>query len=185
VLGHKFGLRPQPGRHGVQGGLDGDALVANLLVREPQDRQARRRVGLVAAPIAPLLRRRAVVAQAVRLDDQSQLRPVEVDAIAVEPLLREGWRQPGATRDRKKPALELRVGERECEPIEDVAEERHPGPAGEVIHGDPQRLWIDEVSLVRVVHGTLDFIALVTRGVVDEGEGWNGDANASVLADVI
>jgi hypothetical protein len=58
-------------------------LEPNLSSREAKRRQAGCRVRLVADPIPRLLRGRAVVAQAVRFDDEPEIRPVEVDLVPV------------------------------------------------------------------------------------------------------
>ena len=55
-------------------------IVDDVSVREPQRRQSGRGVRLIAPAVVALLRRRAVVAQTVGLDDESELGPVEVDA---------------------------------------------------------------------------------------------------------
>ncbi len=54
-------------------------IVRDLPVREAQADESGGRQDLIAAPVACLLGRRAVVAEAVGLDDQAELRPVEVD----------------------------------------------------------------------------------------------------------
>ena len=51
-------------------------LEPDLGVREAERRQARRDVRLVAPPIARLLRRRAVISEAIRLHDQVKFGPV-------------------------------------------------------------------------------------------------------------
>jgi hypothetical protein len=64
-------------------------LEPDLCAREAQRNEAGCRVRLVAAPVLSLLRRRAVVAEVVSLDDEPELGPVEVDAVAVHVRLRE------------------------------------------------------------------------------------------------
>ena len=81
---------------------------------------------LVPDSIRRLLGRRAVVAQAVRLDYQTQLGPEEVDPEPVNHALGLRWWQPGSTRDRQEAALELRVGEDERVAVEQVANYSHP-----------------------------------------------------------
>lgn len=74
--------------------------MRDLVVGEPQRRQASRRVGLIATPVARLLGGRAVVAQPVGLDDQAEVRPEEVDSEVVEVSLRQRRGQTGAPGDR-------------------------------------------------------------------------------------
>jgi hypothetical protein len=80
-------------RHGTGGnGLKGrqyvPGLMADLPVREPQRDEPRGGVSLVTQPIARLLRGRAVVAKAVGLNNQAELRPEEVDVVPVDASLR-------------------------------------------------------------------------------------------------
>jgi hypothetical protein len=64
-------------------------------VREPQWRDAARGVGLVADPVSGLLSGRAVVAQAVGLDDEAEVGPPEVDLEAVDVGAGRRLREPG------------------------------------------------------------------------------------------
>jgi hypothetical protein len=82
-------------------------------------RQTCRGVRLIANAIPRLLAWRPVIAQAIGLDHQAEVGPVEVDPEPVYPRLRPRQSQPRAARDRKKAALELGVGERECGLIEE------------------------------------------------------------------
>ena len=83
--------------------MDVRFVERHLGVREPQRCKACGRVGLVADAIGDL---RTVVAQPVGLDDQPELRPVEVDleAVHVNAGLREG--QARFARERQEAALE-------------------------------------------------------------------------------
>ncbi len=63
---------PEPSRHGAQDDAHVFGLVADLLVGEAQRREPGGGVRLVAAVVAALLRRGAVMAQAVGLDHQPQ-----------------------------------------------------------------------------------------------------------------
>src|SRR3954451_21751051 len=69
--------------HRLKSRADPTRLPADLGVGEAQCGEPGRGVGLVALALTGLLGRRAVVGQAVRLDDQGQLGPEEVDAIPV------------------------------------------------------------------------------------------------------
>jgi hypothetical protein len=79
----------------------------DLLVREAQAREPGGGVRLVAQAVARLLGGGAVVAQTVALDNQPQLRPVEVHLEAVHDLPGERQRQPGRDGERDQIALEL------------------------------------------------------------------------------
>jgi len=79
----------------------------------------------IAPAVAGLLRRCAVVTQAVGLDHQPEIRPVEVDAVAVHTGLRTRSRQARGSGNRYEAALESGVGEGESAPVEEIAELRH------------------------------------------------------------
>jgi hypothetical protein len=74
-------------------------VVRDLVVREADHGRAGDGMRLVAQAVVALLGRRAVVAQAVALDDQVQFREVEVDAVAVHDRL--GCRRRQARRARE------------------------------------------------------------------------------------
>jgi hypothetical protein len=61
-------------------------LVAHVLMGKAKLGKAGGGVGLVAEPVPRLLSGRAVIAQAVGLDDEPKVRPVEVDFEFVDPL---------------------------------------------------------------------------------------------------
>jgi hypothetical protein len=65
-------------------------FAGDLPVRETQWPEAGGDMGLVAFETAALLRSGAVVAQAVGLNDDAELRPEEVDLVAVDPRFRLG-----------------------------------------------------------------------------------------------
>ena len=94
-------------RHVPHCRLDVRGLEAHLPVGETERRQAGGDVGLVSHAIALLLSGRTVISQAVGLDDEAQIRPVEVDLEAVQP--DPGLRQPQARPpgDPQEEALEL------------------------------------------------------------------------------
>jgi len=79
----------------------------------------------VAPAVAGLLRRGAVVAQAVGLDDELQVRPVEVHAVAVHGLLGKRGGQSRGSGQGPEAALESGVGEGEGASVEEIAELRH------------------------------------------------------------
>jgi hypothetical protein len=98
-------------------------LEVDLLARESQAGEPGGGVDLIAQPVACLLRGRAVVTEAVALDDQAALRPVEVDLEAVHDLLRERERQAGRHGERKEVALELGPGLPVSPPVQGLAED--------------------------------------------------------------
>src|SRR5215208_6302986 len=59
---------------------DLERLKSNLRVREPQRRQTGDGMRLVAPAASGLLRGGAVVAKAVGLDEEAEIRPMEIDA---------------------------------------------------------------------------------------------------------
>jgi hypothetical protein len=97
----------EPAMGGPQHCLYMRGVVADLGVREAERREARGYVSLVAKPIACLLGGSAVVAKAICLHDQPELRPVEVDSEAIDMLLSQRGRKPGAGSDRDEPPLQL------------------------------------------------------------------------------
>jgi hypothetical protein len=138
--------------------------VGDLVVGEPQRGQARRHVGLIAAPVTRLLGGRAVVAQAVGLDDEAEVRPEEVDPEAVEPLLCEGRGQTRPPGDGEKAALELRVGEGEGVAVEEVAK----GGSATAGKRRPQPLRIDEVEPVGCVDHGLELALRQEAGEIEQ-----------------
>ncbi len=134
-------------------------LVRDLVVREAQRRQARGDAPVVARTVGRLLHGRAVVAQAVALDDEPELRPVEVDPVRPEVALRARLREAGAARDRDEEALELGVGEDEGGRVEDGAQGADAGATLLVGERGTQRRLLDEVAAVRRVDGGLEALA--------------------------
>ena len=81
-------------------------LELHLSPSKPERRQSGGGVRLVAQAVPGLLGRRAMVSQAVGLDDQPEIGPVEIDLVAVESLLRLGSRKTGLADYREEEALE-------------------------------------------------------------------------------
>ena len=97
-----------------------------------------------------------MVAQAVGLDHQSKVGPVEVDFEAVDHLLGERERKPGLHRDRPEENLEVGVGEAEGALVQQAGKAAAllvPRRGFRVL---PQSFRVDEVPLVRLVDGPLD-----------------------------
>jgi hypothetical protein len=93
-------------------------------------------VGLIAKPVARLGCRGSVVAEAVRLDDEAEVGPEEVDLEAVHPCFRSWWREASAFCDRPKENLQGRVGQPEGVSVEEAAKTANPGFACVVEEGD-------------------------------------------------
>ena len=97
-------------------------IERDLRVCEPQWGEAGGGERLVTAAIPGLLRRRSVIAEAVGLDDEAEIGPVEVDPEAMEPDLGPRLREAGAAGDRDEAALELGVGEKKGAAVEEATE---------------------------------------------------------------
>lgn len=123
---------------------------------------------LVAATVTRLLRGRAVVAQAVRLDDQAALGPEEIHAEAVHERARLRQAQSGAARKGQEAAFELGVGEDEGVPVEELAQGCDPGPAGYVIKSIAKYVGLDQVALVRLVDSAFESRPRQNSGQIDE-----------------
>jgi hypothetical protein len=137
-------------------------------------------MGLVPHAVPGLLGRRPVEAQAVGLDDQAEIGPVEVDLEAVQPHARLWLRQPEVAHDPEEAALEFRVGQRERPAVENLSKGPDPGLARSVVQGFPKRLRIAEIALVGLVDRRLERFGLEPWRDVDDGpeRAGNGDAAA-------
>ena len=103
-------------------------LGSNLSVREAERGQSSGSVCLVSTSIAGLLGRCAVVSQAIRLHNKPKLWPVEIDAEAIDYLLRFGLRELRRAQQREEPSLEVRVGH-----LENLATKEAEHPSGAVL----------------------------------------------------
>ena len=101
----------QAGGHAAQCADHPRLVVRHLPVRKSQCLHARRPVGLLADQVPGLLRRRAVVAKAVGLDHQTELRPEEVNPEPVHLPAGSRHSQPGSRGQRLYviPSLKLVV----------------------------------------------------------------------------
>jgi hypothetical protein len=155
-----------------------------LVVGEAQRDEAGGRVGLVAAPVSGLLRGGSVVAETVGFNDEAEIRPVEVDVIAVDPLLGERSGQSGLAHDRKKEALELGGGKLEIVAEEGPAEDADAAPGRLRLKCSEEGGWGNPVEAVRFVDGVLELPRRENGGEVDEGEYGTRGRDASVGGDV-
>ena len=101
-----------------------------MKIRESQLDAPGRGMRLIPTPILQLLHRRPVIGESVRLDDEAELGPVEVDAVAVDALLCERGREAGRPGNPDEAALELRVSEGERGAVEKCAQRPDSGLAG-------------------------------------------------------
>jgi hypothetical protein len=120
-------------------------------------------VDLIPNPVAGLLGRRAVIADAVGLDDQPERAPVEVDLEAVDPGARLGQRQAGAAGDREESPLELGVGEGERATVEGLAQVGGARSPNGIDERGTEGLRIDEVELVGFVDRAFEQVAPQAR----------------------
>lgn len=136
-------------------------------MREPERQQPGGVVRLVAHDVARLLDGRPVVAQAVCLDDERQVGPVEVDEEAVDASVRDGSRQVGASGDRQEAPLQLRPGQAERSPVERRAKDADAGPTDQPFERRPQRLGIDQVAPVGFTDRSLEPVPRELQRKVD------------------
>jgi hypothetical protein len=139
---------------------------------------------LIPLAVARLLCGRAVVPQPIGLDDQAELRPVEVHSESIHPLLRQRSGQAGPGDQPEEAALEFRVGEGERSPVEQLAKSRNSGTSAMVFDGCPERFGIDQAEPVRLVDGSLKEGPAHPRAEVDQGASrrcdWDAIAGSSV-----
>jgi hypothetical protein len=97
-----------------------------------------------------------VIAQAVGLYDEAEIRPVEIDSEPADVLLRQGLRKAGPSRDRQESPLELGVSEHELASFEDLAKRAYSSLPPPILDGRPERLGIHQVQLVSLVDRRLE-----------------------------
>jgi hypothetical protein len=154
-------------------------------MREAQRCQPRGGVRLVSHPVGSLLRRSAVISQAVRLDDQTQLGPVEVDSEPVHDALGLWHGKAGSARDWQEAALELGVGEDEGAAVKGLAEGRHASLPAQITEGCPQGLRIDQAARISLPYCPLEAPATQSRCEVNQGANRRGDRDAAVARHVL
>jgi hypothetical protein len=164
-------------RNGSQRRSDVLRIEADLGRREAQRGQSRDGVGLITPPVLRLLGRRPVVAQPVGLDHQAELRPVEVNAKAIQLDLGQRRRQAGASGKRQEKTLESGVGQGEGLSVEQVAQMTAAGPARAPLDRCPQILRVDQVESVSLVDGELELIPADAGGEVDQRPDRIGDGD--------
>lgn len=108
-------------------------------------------MGLIATPVHCLLACGAVITKAVSFDHQAEVRPEEIDPIAVQPLLGQRLRETGGLGYREKTALKLGIGKDERSAIEADAQNCDSPSSPQLLKCRSQALWVHEVELVRLV----------------------------------
>jgi hypothetical protein len=101
-------------------------VVPDLGVREAQRSQPSGRVSLISNAIPRLLGSGAVISQAVRLNDQTEPRPVEVDPESVDVDSGQRLWKSGSPSDWEKSAFEFGIGEQEGRSVEDPSHGSRP-----------------------------------------------------------
>src|SRR5215218_7601148 len=131
-----------------------------------------------------LLTRRAVVPEAVGLDDEIELRPMEINEVAVDPLASSRWRQAGVPDETQEAPLELGIGELEGPSVENLAKQGHAVDARVLVNRFPKRFRVDQGELVCLVHCCFERTVLEDRGEVNQGPGRGGDRDPVSARDV-
>src|SRR4051794_5024113 len=158
--GLSWAIRSRPQAYAAKGCLQHRAhvlgLVANLLVREAEVDQPRGGMRLIAEPVARLLSGGPVIPQPVRLHHQPEVRPVEIDLEAVDPLFRLGQRQTGPICERQEQPLQLRASQPERSAVEQGAERPDPRLTAVWLQLKTQGWRVDQIESVGLVHSPLD-----------------------------
>lgn len=113
-----------------------------------------------------------MVAEAIGLDDQAEIGPVEVDFDAGDDLFAQGLRKAGRSGDGTEKDLQVGIREEKGVPVEKPAQATHAGLPGKAGEAFPQFLSVDQVALVGLVDGSLEPSRLELNRQVDEGAGW-------------
>lgn len=147
-------------------GIDEDGAhvvgtMEDLRVAESQGAKAAAGVVLVAAQVGRLLGRGAVMAQAVGLDHEPEVKPEEVDPVAAELLLRRRGGQAGLVDDREEPSLERVRRLAEGLRVEDPLQAADPRPTELVIERSAE----SAARSIRTEIGSATGMPLTTRVV--------------------
>lgn len=156
-------------RHASKEGLHLGRLVANLGMGEPKGRGASGGMCLVPAAIPGLLERRAVIAETVRLDNESEIRPEEVDPEAVQSDAGLWQRQACLAHEPKEHPLELGIGETKTMAIEEPEHCARSGLSAHSIQRRPQSIRIGQVQIDRLVDCRLQLGLRQPNGEVGQG----------------
>jgi hypothetical protein len=140
---------------------------------------------LVAQTVPNLLCRRTVVAQAVGLHDQAEVRPVEIDLVAIHVAPGLGVREPRPVCDWQEETLQLGVGEGKRFAVEFHAHDRHARPAGEPLERGSQFLWTNQVELVGLADCGHELSLSQPGGQIDDRADRRGDRNSIAQHDLV
>src|ERR1044072_2631504 len=149
-------------------GLGGD-----LRFGEADGGETRRRVDLVAAVVIGLLEGRSVVVQPVGLDDEIEIWPGEVDAVAVQPYLGIRGRKARAADEPQELALESGIGSGVM--VEQRTQAACAGPRLQCLDCLAQPLPGDQLATICLADSALELIAAEAGGEVDQGRDGIGD----------
>jgi hypothetical protein len=155
------------------------------VVGEAQAGEAGGGVGLVAFGVAGLSGGRAVVAQAVGLDHEAKLGPVEVHFEAVDYLFGPWERQSHLPDHREKEAFELLLSEHEGVFVEQEAQRSDSRLARVGIERQAQVVGVDDVELVGLVDRAQQGLRPLLGRQVDHGLDRGGDRDAPEAADLL
>jgi len=125
-----------------------------------------------------------VIFQAIRLDDDPELGPEEVDFIAVDPGFRLRRREPGRTRVGAHQLLQPRVAEAEGERVEELAQRLHAGLAAVVVERSVQHVCPHPAELVGLVDRALELHRPQSRRLVDQRADRRGEGDAFMGGDI-
>jgi hypothetical protein len=129
--------------------------MGDLPMGEAQDGEPRRDVLLVSLCRSGLLRGRAVISQAVGLDDQVVVGEEEVDLVVEDPMFGQGRGECRCASKGAEENLEVRVRESEGVAVKERAQLLHAGLARVGVEAGAKRLRVDQVELVGLVHRPL------------------------------
>src|SRR3982750_968090 len=151
---------------------------------ETERGQAGRGVGLRAEGVAGLGGRGAVIAPAVGLNNEAQVRPEEVDLELVDHVFGQRGRQPRGGSERTKEPFQLVVRKAEGVLVEDVTEEAYARLARVLLKFPAQRVGVDHPELVRLVDRALQRLRPRNGGKVEEGANGRGHWYVEMRPDI-
>lgn len=160
-------------------------FVLDLAVGKAERGEAGSSVELIAQGIASLGRRGAVVAPAVGLHHQAEVRPVEINLEAIDLLLGERRGETGLIGDRSEQDFELSIGEKEGVAVEQGAKRSHARVCGVGVDREPQRLGIDPIPLVRLIDRSLELPRSQLSREVQQRPSRNRDGDRAKRSDII
>lgn len=134
-------------------------------------------MGLVPADVDRLLGGGAVVGEAVGLDHQTELGPVEVDSVAVHPGLGAGLGQPGSPGNGQEAALELRLRLAEGLVVEQLPQTAEAWATELFVDRGAEAVGWHETEAVRLINRVFDRFRWEDGGEVDQDRDRVTDGN--------